>query len=258
MGSRCIRKPYRDGHVYELDGQRVPGVTTVLGKTIDKPGLRAWYAHQAGLWVMEQDPGYLQVLPPQELKRRLQSAPNLRRDQAAAEGKTLHAYAEALGAGEEIEPTSELAARAELVADFLDRYRVSIVAAELTVWHERLAYAGTLDVIADLWMDGRWVRWLLDYKTGAGIYPDHVLQAAAYRYATHAVVHGNDVPMAEVESVGIVHVTASGWALHPVRADNDAFHAFEAATRLHHFLTTKPDELVAPALAHPTTTGAHA
>jgi hypothetical protein len=256
--TRCVKEPYGSGHTYAIDGRRVPGVTTILGAAIDKPGLRYWYAHQAVLWAMTQDPEYLKGLDGKELKYQAGQAPNVMRDAAAVEGKTLHAYAEALGAGEEIEPTSELAARAELVADFLDRFQVKVLASELTVWHDKLKYAGTLDVIADLLIDGQWQRWLLDYKSGQGIYTEAVLQCAAYRYATHCVWQGDDRPMAQVQRVGIVHVTSAGWALKPIKADQKAFTAFTQARKLHSFLAIKPEELIEPALPHPTLEGEHA
>jgi hypothetical protein len=251
MASRCVREEYGKGHTYAIDGARVPGVTTVLRTAIDKPGLRVWYARQAVLWALQEGEERLKAMPDQQLMQLAGKAPDLVRDKAAREGTKLHAYAEALGSGEEIEPESELAARAELVADFLDRHRVKVLAAEVTVWHETLRYAGTLDVLADCWVNGRWMRLLLDYKTGAGVYEDNVLQLAAYRYATHAVIDGEDVPMAEVDGCAVVHVRPGGWELLPVVADERAFEAFSHAVAMHRFLATPLKELVKPAMAKP-------
>ena len=257
MASRCQRIEKTRGsiqwHEYAIDGQQAMGVTSVLGKAIDKPGLRYWYAEQGVLWALEQDQAELRQLDSRELSSRARRAPDDRRDHKAREGTTLHAYADALGTGQDIEPTSELAGRAQLIADFLDRWQVRVIASELTVWHERLGYAGTLDVIADLWVPGiGWQRWLLDYKTGAGVYPEVCLQLAAYRYATHCVWQGEDRPMPDVQRCGVVHVTAAGAALKPMTVGLEEHAIFNACQEVATWLKTPASELVHPALVNPT------
>lgn len=263
MSSRCQRIEKSRGaiqwHEYAIDGHEALGVTSVLGKAIDKPGLRYWYAQQGVLWAMEQDQQELRDMDPRKLATLARGAPDARRDHAAREGTTLHAYADALGTGQEIEPDSELAGRAQLIADFLDRWQVRVLASELVVWHERLGYAGTLDVIADLYVpDEGWQRWLLDYKTGAGVYPEVCLQMAAYRYATHCVWQGEDRAMAEVQRCGVVHVTAAGAALKPIRASHEELATFTACLDVARWLKTPDSELVQHALPKPTQTGAQA
>jgi hypothetical protein len=87
-----------------------------------------------------------------------------------------------------------------------------------------LPYAGTFDLIADL-ADGN--RWLLDIKTGSGVYDSHVLQLAAYRFASHMLhATGDLVPMIETDRVGVIHVQPDRVELVPVAADREAFATF--------------------------------
>lgn len=258
MSSRIVRVEKTRGpitwHEYALNGERAPGVTSVLGAAVAKPGLLGWYAQQGAMWARDHED--LASMDEETFMAQARKAPDLRRDAKARTGTTLHEYAALLGSGQEVEPDSELAGRVELIADFLNRYRVKVLASEAVVFHEDLGYAGTLDVIADLWVDGGWQRWLLDYKTGSGIYAEVVMQLAAYRYASHAQVAGIDRPMAQVQRCGVVHVQSNDWQLVPVNAGPEAFAGFRNALALYRWLKLPKDQQVGMPLPHPDLEGA--
>jgi hypothetical protein len=147
---------------------------------------------------------------------------------------------------------------------WLDTFKPSFLAAEVTVFHPEYRYAGTADAIVDLG-DGR--RWLIDYKTTRNDrnaqghvrpqYPERALQLAAYRYATYAVPFrvmvpeaeqgsprhyyftpedvARSVPMPEVDACAIVQLTPTGWRMIPVRAEEDARDAFLSLRAVQHF-----------------------
>jgi hypothetical protein len=63
------------------------------------------------------------------------------------------------------------------------------------------------------------------------VYESHVLQLAAYRFATHIMPSAEDGirDMLAVDRVGVVHVTPDAVELVPVMADRRAWRTFMAA-----------------------------
>lgn len=126
-------------------------------------------------------------------------------------------------------------------------------AAELTVYHPDYGYAGTLDAIAVV----GGVRYIVDYKTsrtsvdarGAPTkpYPEQVaLQLAAYRHAQYAAVwrprrferfrrryyllsqteRSMAIPVPEVDTGLVIHLTPEHCDAYPVRCDEAVFEAY--------------------------------
>ena len=52
MTSRLQRRNYGNGHGYQLDGRKVPGVTSITGK-LDKPALIGWAARTAAGYAVD-------------------------------------------------------------------------------------------------------------------------------------------------------------------------------------------------------------
>jgi hypothetical protein len=70
-------------------------------------------------------------------------------------------------------------------------------------------------------------RWLIDLKTGKGIYADTALQLAAYRYAEGLLLpDGTEVRMPEVDHCGIVHVATDGATFHLADVSQDTWRTF--------------------------------
>jgi hypothetical protein len=251
-------------HQYSLDGARVPGVTTVINRALAKPGLVYAAAREAGLWaanhVAELDPGNVDPW--------VKSAAGAHRDvwdASARRGTLLHDAARQLVNGEPLTPVDEATGEqwpddvirsAEQLARFMDEWDAQPVLAERPVFHEVHKYAGTIDLVADL-SDGN--RWLLDYKTGAsGVYPEHALQLAAYRYATHVQVLGDtdelelqDDRMPHTHRAGVVWVRPDGYQLIPVRADSAWFQVFLAMLPIHRWAGLRHEESVGDPLPVP-------
>lgn len=216
------------GHRYSLDGVYVPSVTTATG-VLDKPALPKWAARETALWCAN-NADMLQRLGYNEWVDSAKKSPWAQRDRKAEFGTEVHAAAERLLETGEADVAEDIEDHVKQCAAFLDAWNVEAVHTERPVYNDALRYAGRVDLIADL-RDGN--RWLLDFKTGSGIYKEHVLQQAGYRFASHLVDDNlEDIPMPEVDKVGIVHIQADHWNLVPVVADTVAFQAFGNALRL--------------------------
>jgi hypothetical protein len=230
-------------HQYWDGDRQLPGVTTIINGGLPKPALIPWAARVCGEYVVDHW-DELVFLEPSKRLDAVRRAPDQARDTAAARGTDIHRLAEALIHGQEITIPDELIGPVEAYARFLDRWQVDARHVEATVVSRRWWYAGTLDLIAVLAvLLGR--TWLLDIKTGKGVYDDVALQMAAYRYAEHILTEAGEQPMPEVDDVGVIHVLSDDVRLVPVEADRDTFRHF-----LHIYETYKWSRQVkdAPAL----------
>lgn len=211
------------GHHY-VDGQgrRVPGVTTIQDGGLPKKALINWAANATADYAINNW-DELAALPPAQRLKRLQGARYEEKDTAAKRGTEVHHYAQQLAEGKDaVAVPDELVGHVEAYVRFLDEWQVKPHLVEFSVASPRYGYAGSGDLIADLWMAdlGRFMRWLLDVKTNrTGIYGETALQLAAYRYAEHLVdASGAIGPVPEVEMCGAIHVRSDGYSLHPVEA----------------------------------------
>jgi hypothetical protein len=237
MSSRLVRIDYpRGGHGYALNGERIPGVTTVINQSSPAGGLIDWAAKEAAGWAATHVTE-LDTLGAAEWVAMAAGAANRLRDSRAERGRKVHDVADKLIEGNPVDVDDpEVMTRAEQVIDFLETWDADVLARECTVYHEIHKYAGTFDLVADL-SDGS--RWLLDYKTGSGVYSDVALQLAAYRYASHLVWGGNDVPMPDVDRCGVVWIREASWELIPVDASETVFATFLASMPVYRFHGTR-------------------
>lgn len=245
------RKDTQKGHYYvDAVGRRVPGVTTILDGGLPKKALINW-AGNATAEAALNNWDALSKLPPAARLAKLKSARYEDKDTAAKRGTEVHYYAEQLANGKDVQVPKELVGHVEAYARFLDEWQVKPLLVEFSVASERYGYAGSGDLIADLWdgEDARWVRWLLDVKTNrTGIYGETALQLAAYRYADHLVdAKGSAGAVPEVERAGAIHVRTDGYDLHPIEAGPDQHRQFLYVQQVAEFDAHAKD-LVGPSL----------
>lgn len=143
---------------YLYRGVSYPRVTSILN-VIAKPGIEAW-KNKVG---------------PKEADRIADTARVLGTQVHAAAERAASAFPEPY-----TEPDVELAVFIEPYMNWLGTYVKDIVATERFIYHERLVYAGTADLIADL-KDGR--RALVDLKTSNSMDGTYRLQCSAYLLA---------------------------------------------------------------------------
>jgi len=211
-------------HWYEdATGKRIPGVTTLIGDGLPKPALVGWGIKSVAEFAVDNWDD-LHDLPPTDQLKRLKGAPYADRDKAARRGTEVHALAEELAWGRPVDVPPELEGHVRSYLDFLDTWEPTPVVTESVVYEPGAAgYAGSLDMIADVAGE----RWLLDVKTTrSGVYGDTAFQLAAYRYASRMLTADGAVDMIGVDRCGVIHVTATGYALVPVKADLEVYDQF--------------------------------
>jgi hypothetical protein len=143
-------------------GEKIPGVTTIIGRFKESGGLLHW-----------------------AFKQGQSGAPSLyaERDKAAESGTLAHDLIEAsiLNGPSPGLPSDEIGTRAaNAFAQFLEwreQTKIEIIATEKSYVSERYQFGGTVDAIGRD-MKGRIV--LLDWKTSNSVYSDYLIQLAAY------------------------------------------------------------------------------
>lgn len=221
-------KFYPASHRYKLDGEWVPGVTTILG-VLDKPGLRKWAASQVAEYVADNAEAVtsLRNLGRDLMVRTLKDIPWQRRDDAAARGTAFHEYAERILGGDEVDVPEGIIPLVESALRFMDEYEIRPILTETLVGSREHRYAGT----ADLFAESRIGTAIFDWKSGKKVYPTTALQLIAYSRAGFAVVDGLEVAVPDVSAAFGVHIRADGYDVIPLRFGDDVFDEFVTIRR---------------------------
>jgi hypothetical protein len=221
-------------HRYSWNGGPLyPSVTTILGVK-DKPALVGWAKRETAACAVRN----LDVLErmvrsggPQAATDWLKRIPDYARDASADLGSAVHAAAEAIARGESVPVAEEVQPFvAAYRRDFLNAFQPRFLALEAMVCSERYEYGGTADAFVEI--DGE--IWLLDYKTGAGVYPDTALQLAGLARAQFIGFPGDPTqyPVPFATRFGVVHIRPEGARLLPVVVNRETVAAFLDARRL--------------------------
>src|SRR5664280_1626454 len=221
-------------HRYSWNGGPLyPSVTTILGIK-DKPALVGWAKRETAACAVRN----LDVLEamvrsggPQAAVDWLKRIPDYARDASADLGSAVHLAAEAIARGVPAPVAQDVAPFvAAYRHDFLEVFRPRFIAVEAMVCSERYEYGGTADAFAEI--DGE--IWLLDYKTGAGVYPDTALQLGGLARAQFIGYPGDPVqyPVPFATRFGVLHVRPEGARLLPVVVNRATVAAFLDARRL--------------------------
>lgn len=230
------RRKFGTGHAYYVDGEKVPGVTTIL-KMTPNSALVGWAGRVTAEYALDFWDELAEVKPSERL-RRMQAARFDVRDKAARRGTEVHRLAEGLVAGDEVTVPDELAGHVEAYRDWLDAVEPVPVATELVVASRTNRYCGTVDLIADLppVMIGLELvpaaRWLLELKTTAkGVFPESALQATGYRRAevyVHPEHPDDEQPMdiLGIERAGVVWIGSDTAELRPVDTGDEVWEFF--------------------------------
>jgi hypothetical protein len=228
-------------HQYKLDGKPVTGVTTLIKGGLPAPALVYWSAKMVAEYVADNEDAVAQLraMGRNTMVAALKGIPWDTRDKAALKGTDIHALAERVVHGEEIDVPPEFFGHVQGYADWLDKFDAVPVLAEKSCANRKHWYAGRFDLIADL----PGARWLLDVKTGKNAYPDAAIQLDAYRNCEFYVTDDDpetEYPMPEgIERLGVLHVTESGTTLVPMQSDGAPFRDF-----LHCAWITKRDQAI--------------
>jgi len=207
-------------HQYRLDGRYVPGVTTLIGKGLPKPALTYWSAKSVAEYVAD-NPGMVEQMRTMgrgPMVAALKEVPWQKRDEAAVRGTDVHALAEKIIRGEEVQVPEHLVDHVEGYVRFIDRFQVEALFTETPVANRSIWYAGTFDAIIRFGA-GPWAgrTTMADWKTSSGVYGETALQVAAYRHGEFmAPTPEDERPLPTIDSTGVLHITAAGAQFHPL------------------------------------------
>lgn len=218
------RRNYGSGHGYTIDGEKVPGVTTVIREALPTPALIEWAGNTTAAYAVDFW-DELGALTPSKRLKRLNGARYEERDAAARRGTEVHRLAEALVRGLEVAVPDELAGHVEAYVDFLNHADPKAILVEGVIGNRSVRYCGTVDLVAAMFGQ----NWLLDLKTSrSGIFGETALQCCAYARAEVYLEDGEERPMAElgIERVGALHVRADGWDLRELEWGEDVWTFF--------------------------------
>lgn len=246
-----MKQAGRNHYYVDATGQRMPGVTTILGDGLPKKALINWAAEATADWAVNNWER-LSELPPAARLKELYGARYAVKDAAAKRGTEVHGYAERLAQGQEVKVPEVLVGYVEAYARFLEEFRVEPVLMERPIASYRYGYAGKFDLVAWLTdIEGVRELWSLDVKTTrSGIFGEVALQLAGYMGAdVYQDENGQELPLPAVTRFGGVHVRADGYDVYPLNTEQlrpflyvKEVAAWDAVSR----------ELVGPALEHPT------
>jgi hypothetical protein len=224
------RRNHGSGHSYRLDGSKVPGVTTILGAGIPKPGLIGWAGSTVAEYVIDRlvlrDGHYFADdliadvratakypipagLPRVKLAKELSFAPNRQRDAGANKGGKVHNLAMTLAKNGEADVPDALIGYVDAYLAWRELWNPTGELVERAVLNRTVFYAGTFDLLGVLGVDACAVCGdsecdgvsLVDWKTGqSGIFGETALQCAGYRYAEVYIDDaGDEQPMPAVD-----------------------------------------------------------
>lgn len=184
-----------NGHSYFLDGEKCPGVTTILGDGIPKTGLIKWASDipadfvANGLQLTRNAEGKVRIVADElveELRQWQQSRTGAKKipwnettplpraavadalsslryrdlDAAANRGAEVHLLAEQLAHGFEVEVPPELAGHVESYVRFLNEWEPTNAIVEGVTVNRRWRYMGKFDLLAEfpgkVWSSGIW------------------------------------------------------------------------------------------------------
>lgn len=232
-GPRNARTDPESGlRFYTWNGEEYPSVTSIRNLAGMPHKLSNWRTNQVIDRAMTQYQTLGQMLAdpkndPDAVAAWLRKAANEKRDAAAQLGIRVHDHA-AQGTTLDKAPPD--------VAPFLLQYRhwlsesgIDILLVERQVWNEEVGYAGTFDLIGRFPKTGH--NWLIDIKTGSGVYPEHALQLEAYRRAEF--IGEDDVIdqaatqlLQNVGGAAILHLREDGWTFKVVPSSDKTWRAF--------------------------------
>jgi len=221
---------------YRWQGRELPSVTSIrrmaglpfglhnwsIGEVIEHALQNTFTFNDRMLGLNGGDPEAEAAL----IRHELRAAATAKRDAAAELGTAVH---DAAAAGRMLEEVDEeLRPRLAQYLDWLSVSKAVVIGAEFQVFNLAVGYAGTIDLLCQF-ADGS--VWLVDLKTGKGVYSEHDIQIAAYAHAEF--VGADDVVdqwltdwLHAVTRCAVLHLADDGWEFIALTPDDGAWEAF--------------------------------
>ena len=221
-------------HQYRLDGQHVPGVTTILG-VLDKPAIPKWAAGMVAEYVADNPSGIeeLRNMGRGPMVHALKNLPWQKRDDAGVRGNVLHDYAEALLNGEDVEVDDEHVPVMEHALAFMEDWQIKPLLVEAACGSREHKWAGTLDLIAEYVRPdtGHEGVAIFDWKSGKALYPEYAWQLNAYAHAEFCGLGGDEKPLPACDAAFGVQIRPDGYDVAPFAFGPEIYDEFLAIRR---------------------------
>lgn len=236
-------------HLYTLDGERVPSVTTIVG-VLPKGGLVYWASKLVAEAVADQPSTVdaIRAMGRDVMIAGLRAVPDQAKRRAGDRGTLLHELATGVVRGEasELIADPDIAACLSGLAQWFDDVGFEAELIEHPVGSRSFGYAGRFDLVGTM-AANRDERWLIDLKTSSGVYGDTALQTAAYARADFYVADdGTELPVPTIDRIGVLHIQPELSELYDLGDIDVAFQEF-----LHARAIYVSDKRRAALVAHP-------
>lgn len=208
-------------------------VTTVLG-ALSKPAIPAWAARTVAEYVADNYALLGQILEddPKAAIDLMKGSPWRARDTAATLGTTVHEAVENYVMGQQHLPDTVTDRHILQLEAFLEAFKPQIIEAECTVFNRTYNYAGTLDLLLELNDE----TWIIDVKTGKGVYPEYAMQVAGYANAEFiGRSDGVESRLPTITRAGILHLRPMSYKLIPCELSERVFKSFLYCRELFRF-----------------------
>ncbi len=226
----------RQGRYYHWEGKPYISVTNALTHGLPKPALMYWASWFVADHVadnLDDVVGFAQKMDRGEFISYLKNLPFQYRDKAGDIGSLVHEIAERYVIDPDSIDLSQVEddvvqAKARQFVDFMRTVKPDVYAIEGVVFNREHGYAGAFDFIFDInYPDGMLAgRFVVDVKTGSGIYESDALQQNGYTNGDFIAVGDKEVPMPEVDGAFCLHLMKTKWKLIPVVTSPEAFRVF--------------------------------
>lgn len=225
---------------YTWQGRELPSVTTIRRLAGIPHGLHQWTLNQViaratgNVWALvklttrKRRPRerVLEKNRVEEAAKWLRLAATEERDASAKLGTAVHDAA-ALGLDPATVP-DDVRPRLLQFRHWLAASQVEILGSEFQCWNLTVGYAGTADLLVRF-PNGQ--VWLIDLKTGKGVYSEHALQLIAYRQSEFV---GQDDTVDErltallhaAVGMAVLHLADDHWEFRAMRQDEETWRAF--------------------------------
>lgn len=226
-------------------GRLLDRVSDVLG-VMDKPPLNQWKLNQVAAYAVDNHEAWSGLDRAAALDL-LKRAPFRGSATGAAVGTNAHAVVEELAAGRGVERDEANAWVLDAWQGFTSEFEIKVIESESVAWNPGVGYAGRMDLLTEITALPQWVRertgWpdpatiLVDAKsTRSGIWPETALQCCAYAMSpTLLREDGTEEDMPEVHGTAALWLRPTGWALQPLRFDDEVWRTVRALSAVLHW-----------------------
>lgn len=219
-------------YLWPPTGETFPSVTTILN-SLPKHALKNWAAKMVATFAVDNQ-ALISMMDRDEAIDWLKREPLRTTQRAANLGSAIH---HAIDTGHTPADVDEhVAPYLQQWAAFNDRHCPTYEQSEVTVYNRLVGYAGTADAIITSPRTG--CRYVVDWKTGKGVYPEAGLQLAAYAHAQWMDTgDSQETPLPPISRGLIVHLQPDHYTVHQVDiAGTDLWQTFRHLAHVHRWL----------------------